>query len=330
LNIKNPHNAYMINEENKTLIRQKFDDFDHLLEVLLKWNLNFKQLDRGNFSGELFFVDHGGLQVSLSSFNRKFDQEGSSPSGYRTFAILASVDQQIIWRGKQVSGKNLLVFPETNELDALSYPGFRVYTIAISNEKVKEFLNVQNLNEQKVFQSNEGIVTPGKRVINDIRHQLEYLTWIVNENPKGINSSAFHQIFTKEIPSMILNSVITEKSIVQPSTLGFRKQRLHKALEYLKSCEDEMPTVQELCLITETCQRTIEYAFKEKYGFGPKEYMKKLSLNHVRNALKSADPDTATIKHLAGGFGFWHMGQFSADYKKLFCESPSETLREGK
>ena len=129
---------------------------------------------------------------------------------------------------------------------------------------------------------------------------------------------------------MVLKSVITEKTIVQPSALGFRKRTLRKALEYLRSCENEMPTVEELCLIAGASQRTIEYAFKEKYGFGPKEYMKKLSLNHVHNALKSADPDTETIKQLAGKFGFWHMGQFSVDYKKLFCELPSETLRKGK
>ena len=319
-----------MNEENIILIRQKFDDFDQLLEVAPKWNLNFKQLDRGNFCGELFLVDLGDLQVSLSSFNRKFDQEGTTPTGYRTFAVLASMDQQIIWRGKQVSGKNLLVFPQTNEVDALSYPGFKVYNIAISIEKVRDFLNVHDLDEEKVFQSNEGIVTPGNRVVNDIRHQLEYLTSVVNENPKGINSRAFYQIFTKEIPSLVLNSVITEKSIVQPSTLGFRKRTLRKALEYLRSCKNEMPTVAELCLIAGASQRTIEYAFKEKYGFGPKEYMKKLSLNHVHNALKSADPDTETIKQLAGKFGFWHMGQFSVDYKKLFCELPSETLRKGK
>ena len=154
--------------ENIILIRQKFDDFDHLLEVAPKWNLNFKQLDRGNFSGELFLVDLGDLQVSLSSYSRKFDQEGATPNGYRTIALLASMDQQIIWRGKQVSGKNLLVFPESGEVDALSYPGFKVYTIAISNKMIKEYLEREGINDKQLFSSKEGIVRPGNKVVSDI------------------------------------------------------------------------------------------------------------------------------------------------------------------
>jgi AraC family ethanolamine operon transcriptional activator len=33
-----------------------------------------------------------------------------------------------------------------------------------------------------------------------------------------------------------------------------------------------------------------------------------------------------TIALLAARYGFWHAGQFSADYKGLFGESPSATL----
>ncbi len=30
---------------------------------------------------------------------------------------------------------------------------------------------------------------------------------------------------------------------------------------------------------------------------------------------------------LAPAWGFWHMGQFAADYRKLFAKRPSETLQ---
>ena len=32
------------------------------------------------------------------------------------------------------------------------------------------------------------------------------------------------------------------------------------------------------------------------------------------------------ILNIANDWGFWHMGQFAADYKSLFGELPSETL----
>jgi len=35
------------------------------------------------------------------------------------------------------------------------------------------------------------------------------------------------------------------------------------------------------------------------------------------------------VKQVAYAHGFWHLGQFAHDYKRLFGESPSETLASG-
>ena len=97
----------------------------------------------------------------------------------------------------------------------------------------------------------------------------------------------------------------------------------------MKSCEADMPTVKELCLIAGASQRTLEYAFEDKYGIGPKDYIKKQRLNQVHNALKKADPNQINIKDIANQFGFWHPGQFGADYKKMFQVLPSKTILSG-
>lgn len=311
-------------------IKQDFNDVDHLLEVAPDWNLKFRQLDSGLFKGELQHVSIGDLHLGLSKFNRKFDQEGLTPNRYRTIALLSSREQELIWRGKRVSGKNIMVFPESGEVDALSFPGFKVYTIAISNATINEYLITEGLNNQALFENPDGIITPNIQALNMIRSQLEYFYRVVNEHPESVNSRAFYHIFSKEIPAMVLNSIWGGRALFSSHSPDFRKRILQKALDYIRSCKEEMPSVLELCLIAGASQRTIEYAFKEKYGFGPKEYMKKQSLNHVHSALKLADPRKVTIKQLAGKFGFWHMGQFSADYKKLFCELPSETLKRNR
>jgi len=48
-------------------------------------------------------------------------------------------------------------------------------------------------------------------------------------------------------------------------------------------------------------------------------------LNEVRKKLKS-NSDNLDIFQVASEFNFWHMGQFSRDYKNLFGELPSETF----
>ena len=87
-------------------------------------------------------------------------------------------------------------------------------------------------------------------------------------------------------------------------------------------------TLTELCQQLERSQRSLYYAFHECYGLPPMEYLKLLRLQAVRRALRSAEVEAVTVTNVASQFGFWHMGQFSADYKKMFGESPSTTLRQ--
>ena len=43
--------------------------------------------------------------------------------------------------------------------------------------------------------------------------------------------------------------------------------------------------------------------------------------------LRGADPSRTRIADVANEWGFWHMGQLAADYRRHFGENPSETLR---
>ena len=48
-------------------------------------------------------------------------------------------------------------------------------------------------------------------------------------------------------------------------------------------------------------------------------------LNAARRELRHGGPDTV-VADVANHQGFWHMGQFAADYRRMFGELPRETL----
>jgi AraC family ethanolamine operon transcriptional activator len=58
---------------------------------------------------------------------------------------------------------------------------------------------------------------------------------------------------------------------------------------------------------------------------GPSQYLKFLRLNAVNHVLKSQPPEAEKISEIAERHGFWHMGHFSADYHRLFGETPQQT-----
>jgi len=77
----------------------------------------------------------------------------------------------------------------------------------------------------------------------------------------------------------------------------------------------------DLCRRLRVSDRTLRLAFGERYGLGPMCYYKRLRLNAVRTMLK-ADP-LLSVATAAKMFGFHHLGNFSADYRRLFGELPS-------
>jgi len=74
-------------------------------------------------------------------------------------------------------------------------------------------------------------------------------------------------------------------------------------------------------------ERTLGYAFKDVTGISPAAYLRAIRLNRVRRGLLHSAPGQTLVKTIACEHGFWHLGQFSHDYRQLFGQSPSETLR---
>lgn len=72
-------------------------------------------------------------------------------------------------------------------------------------------------------------------------------------------------------------------------------------------------------------QRTLRYAFREQFGVGPKQHLQSVRLSGVRRDLRRAEAGVK-LADVANRWGFWHLGQFAADYRRQFCELPSETL----
>jgi AraC-like DNA-binding protein len=97
--------------------------------------------------------------------------------------------------------------------------------------------------------------------------------------------------------------------------------------EFLEAHPDTPLYLTEICAGIAVSERTLRFACEEHLGMGPIRYLSLRRMHLVRRALLGADASTATVTRLATDHGFWELGRFSVAYRKLFGESPSETLR---
>lgn len=306
------------------LIRQVFNDLNKLYAAAERWSLNFIQLDPGKLEGEVMILDSKQVQLGTVNFNRQFKQAGETPKGYRTFAIPADSRQYFKWRDFKIRGNHFMLFPESGEIDAINYPGFKVFTFSLHENLIQE-LNTQNRSSIHVPKSPEVLELSSHNMAN-LRQSASYLFKKAEENPRVIEKPVFRRLMLQEIPLILLSSMRSPVSKPDSKKSRIRDIALKKATAYLNICTTEFPTVYELCLIAGASQRTIEYAFKDKYGVTPQDYMKKHRLNKIHSALTKADPTQNKVLEIAHQYGIWHLGQFATDYKKMFGELPSETL----
>jgi len=82
-----------------------------------------------------------------------------------------------------------------------------------------------------------------------------------------------------------------------------------------------------ICCRLSVSQRTLRKAFRSVYGQSPCRRLRVLRLNQARKALLAVKGETAKVTEIAICLGFFELGRFSVEYRELFGESPSQTLR---
>jgi transcriptional regulator GlxA family with amidase domain len=80
-----------------------------------------------------------------------------------------------------------------------------------------------------------------------------------------------------------------------------------------------------LCQALAVSERALRKAFQKVHQLPPCRRLRWLRLSHARRALMSVRGSSVT--EIATDFGFVELGRFSVEYRKIFGERPSETLR---
>ncbi|MEM9529425.1 MAG: AraC family transcriptional regulator [Pseudomonadota bacterium] len=104
-------------------------------------------------------------------------------------------------------------------------------------------------------------------------------------------------------------------------------ERLSHALRLTKNNLASPPTLRQLAKSVGASERQLRGWFREHLGQTHKQYMLRLRLEQVRRLLRAAVPGTQ-VTRILWDCGVTHHSRFTAEYRKRFGETPSQTLRE--
>jgi len=316
----------MTKSADKFQIKSSFNDFDAFAHAVQGWGLDFKQLDCGHFKSDLHQIIIPDILIGDARFNRNLLQRGTQPEGMRTFVIMASNATPFIWRKQKVTSNRFVVFPKDAELDAASLPGFHVYTISISEQKIDERLQRegQPLLHQRLRHG--GVMEGAPEKIPQLRRLLECLATETTRNPDLLNQRAFQKKLSDELIDKIFDILSLGEERCESLPFLRHARLIQNIEEWLTETGSIHCSVEKLCGIFQVNERTLRRVFLGWYGVPPKQYLMALRLNGVHKDLSKSNAATIKVSDIANRWGFWHMGKFSMFYRRQFGELPSDTL----
>ncbi|MGA7751939.1 MAG: helix-turn-helix domain-containing protein [Candidatus Sulfotelmatobacter sp.] len=105
--------------------------------------------------------------------------------------------------------------------------------------------------------------------------------------------------------------------------------QLDAAEQYMRAHANLPLSLGDICQAAGVNARTLQHSFRKRRGCTPMQFLRNIRMEEVRAGLLQPNESTS-VSSEASHWGFLHFGRFSNEYRALFGELPSETLRRAR
>jgi AraC family ethanolamine operon transcriptional activator len=298
-------------------------------EQLQDWNLRYDQLDAGRFDGQFTDIRLPGIQLFVESTSRRVRQRGELMADALGVGTMLRGVGPLCVNGVRCDTDTLVACNAT-ELDMSTPPDCVLAGLVIDAAELLDAARALDGLDRHFRQGWLVSMTPSAPVLTRWRQLLLDAVQAAVDPAGPLNDPVACQQLHDDLLLTLIDAMagtLREERVQQPDQ---RKRIVDRACELMLSHEDEPPSLFEVCRRVGASPRKLGYCFQDTFGVSPGRYIKTIRLNAVRRELCRAEDPRMSVYDAAARWGFWHFGHFSADYKKLFAELPSETLNRAR
>jgi AraC family transcriptional regulator, ethanolamine operon transcriptional activator len=310
------------------VVHQNFSDVDELTAVLnSQRHIQLTQLSLDSFNCELLFMEFSEAQFLFTKASCSVWAKGVKSADYLPFSIiLQESSEKVVAHGHKVGYETLFGFDLNRPVDLIlpaktSHCGF-----LIKKDIFQTYLDMMDRADiEQRFGQDHFIVCP--TTLEPLRDYLKQIAYLMAKQPQFLNQSHLKTLLLEDLVPLLINAIPPPGENLDLPQFCNRMNLVKQVEDYMMAHLDQPLTLKDLCQALHVSRRPLFYSFQEVFGVSPMAYLKVQRLQGVRRALKAADSDI-TVMVIAQRFGFWSAGHFSRDYKTMFGELPSETLRQ--
>jgi AraC family ethanolamine operon transcriptional activator len=303
----------------------QFDDFDAIAGLNPAWDERYGQIGRGRPTVRLAFATTGRLQLAYASRAPGVRIRGSTTAGLSSIAVPLDVPRLHV-QGAAWDPGCLGYVPHGGEYEIFGAAPHRLLALAVSHDRLQAAAE-ESLG-QPLPDVRSGICVRMRSAEAKACLVRTWSRWIAHgvRDPGSLLDPATAERMEEEVLAAFLGGAVLE---LGPRSVRPRRALALRAESFIRDTLGQPVPLDEICAAVHASTRAVHASFQEVFGIPPKAYQKALRLSAVRADLRRARPGT-TVSEVAARWGFFQFGYFAVDYRKMFGESPRDTLRNAR
>ena len=295
-------------------------DLEMMQHYSKQWNLEHTKMEKGLFEGNISAVHTPRIQLGSAYYSQSFMSKGDFPDGCIVL-IYAPDNARYNFQNRIIQANEIIVLTKGDEIDVLMAGATEVRTLGIEEQLFYQtFYDYFDDIPQSVIKDKRFFIKPNMISVFHQTFDL-WMTYLTKEYPT-LNKKPYDkmepEILRQLFSCIISNPLVKKRKKFQTKTV---RDLLH---ENVQQSIDISHIISKL----DISESQLHNIFKTDYGITPKKYLQNLRFDAVKKELLLADSHTNTVGQIAQKYNFSHMGHFSTEYKKLFGQTPSETLND--
>jgi AraC-like DNA-binding protein len=290
-------------------------------------NFDVTVTGRGSFAAEFTAIDLGVLRLQRMSGNLPVMYHSSNLDGRANFLFHTRPGPDVTRDGIEISPDKLVRRLDRPQSHSVRSSGPMNWgTISLRLEDIPSASGTV-LGFDLTPPKDEQVLTPRPGALANLQRLHAAAGSLAWDAPEIIgNPGAAHGI--EQILMQALVACLDIDNAQEATSTQSNHQRIMQRFHAIVRANATQPLyVLEMASAAGASLRSLTVCCQEHLGMGPKKYLMLRRMHLAREALYASNPNDLTVTDVATRFGFWQFGRFAGQYKSMFGESPSTTLR---
>jgi AraC-like DNA-binding protein len=282
--------------------------------------------DKGEFRAELTQIDFDRLWLQRGSDNLSRVIHVSIDPERAPIQFLADVRQPAMQHdGVDVSSGEIVVYSAGATFHQRTMGPCRWAAMSLTPEELAAAAETI-IGRELAVPSHSHIIRPAPALMARLMALHEAATALAKAAPGALANPSIVKALEQELVHAMVACLGESLPSGAKSCDRQHTRVISRFEDFLAARRYEPVYLAEICAAIGVSERTLRTCCQEHLGMSPIHYLWLRRMHLAHRALLRADSTTATVTAIATDHGFWELGRFSVQYRRLFGETPSVSL----